>query len=62
MSKFVEILDRHVDQEALLKDLANEYVLPMIEEKLANLDLIPGTDLDKDIILKVIAAIKGLVL
>jgi hypothetical protein len=59
--KFVTILDKHINQEALLKELAVEYVMPMIEEKIAGLDIIPGTDLDKEMIAKAIVALKELV-
>lgn len=31
-TKLVQILDKHINQEALLKDLVVEMVIPMIEE------------------------------
>jgi hypothetical protein len=43
----MEILDKNINQEQLAKDLAAELVLPFIKEKLANVDLIPGTELDQ---------------
>lgn len=33
--KLVQILDKHINQEALLKDLVLEMVIPMIEEAAA---------------------------
>ena len=45
--KLMEILDKNINQEQLAKDLAAELVLPFIKEKLANVDLIPGTELDQ---------------
>ena len=59
--KFVEILDKHINQEALLKELAIEFVLPKFEEKIAGLDIVPGTDLDKELLLKALNAFKELV-
>ena len=59
--KFVAILDKHINQEALLKELAVEFVLPKLEEKIAGLDIIPGTDLDKELILKALNALKAMV-
>lgn len=31
--KLVELLDKHVNQEALLKDIALEMIIPWLEEK-----------------------------
>lgn len=45
-TKLLAILDKNVNQEQLAKDLAVELVLPFIKEKIATVDLIPGTDLD----------------
>lgn len=58
----LEILDKNVNQEQLVKDLAAELVLPFIEEKLAGVDLIPGTDIDNKMIAEVIAFIKSKIL
>lgn len=44
--KVLAILDKNVNQEQLAKDLAIELVLPYVKEKLAGVDLIPGTELD----------------
>ncbi len=52
------ILDKNVNQEQLLKDLGVEFVLPFVEEKLANLDIIPNTDIDNEMIKKVIEFLK----
>lgn len=62
--KFLEILDKNVNQEQLAKDVLAEYVAPKfaeIEAKVQSgeIDLIPGTDLDKVAILAVIAGLKG---
>lgn len=59
--KFVSILDKHINQEALLKELAVEFVLPKLEEKIVGLDIIPGTDLDKELLMKALAAFKEMV-
>ena len=50
--KLLQLLDKHVDQEGFVKDVVLEYVKPWILEKQAKIvsgeiDLIPGTDLDK---------------
>lgn len=56
--RLVEIVDKNVDQQQLLKDLGKELVLPFIEEKLSKLDIIPGTTIDNEIIKKVVEFIK----
>lgn len=56
--KFMEILDKNVNQEQLMKDLVLEYVMPYLEEKIAGIDLIPGTDIDNNMIAEVIAFVK----
>lgn len=58
----LEILDKNVNQEQLVKDLASELVLPFLEEKVAGLDLIPGTDIDNKAIAEVMAFLKTKVL
>ena len=52
--KFIEILDKHVDQAALMKDLGKEIVLPLVKEKLLAIDVIPGTDIDQKVIQKIV--------
>jgi hypothetical protein len=47
MKQFIALLDKHVNQEALAKDLVKALVLPWIEEKLKGVDIIPGTELDQ---------------
>jgi len=59
MEALLKILDKHIDQEALAKDLAIVYVLPMIEKAVEGIDVIPGTDLDQLAIQKVIEFIKA---
>lgn len=56
--RFLEILDKNVNQEQLAKDLGAELVLPFIEEKLAGVDVIPGTDIDNKVIAEVVEFIK----
>lgn len=65
--KLLEILDKNINQEQLAKDLAVEYVKPYLEElkmKVVSgvVDIVPGTDIDSAIIVKVLDLIieKGL--
>lgn len=59
--KLLAVLDKHINQEALLKDLAIMYVMPVIREKIVGLDLIPGTEIDNDVIKKVVDYLESLV-
>lgn len=59
--KLIEILDKNINQEQLAKDLAVEFVLPFLKEKIAGIDLVPGTDLDKKIIMKALNALEAMV-
>lgn len=56
--KLLEILDKNVNQEQLLKDLGKEFVLPVVERELVGIDLIPGTDIDNKIIMEVVNFLK----
>lgn len=47
MKQLLSLLDKHVDQEALAKDIVKLLVLPWVEEKLKSVDIIPGTELDQ---------------
>jgi hypothetical protein len=47
MKQLLALLDKHVNQEALAKDIVKMLVLPWIEEKLKGVDIIPGTELDQ---------------
>ncbi len=51
----VEILDKNIDQENLLKDFAGFFLAPKAEELKAKIlsgeiDLIPGTDIDNTLL------------
>lgn len=59
--KFIEILDKHVDQEGLVKELAVELVLPFLEAQVAKIDIIPGTDLDQKALAAALEALKKMV-
>ena len=54
VKKVLEILDKNVNQEQLLKDLGAELVLPLVKDKLLAVDLIPGTTIDNEILKKVV--------
>ena len=60
-TKLVEVLDKHINQEALLKDLAVMYVMPILREKVAGIDIIPGTTIDNEAIKLVMDYLEGLV-
>jgi hypothetical protein len=47
MKQLLALLDKHVNQEELAKDVVKMLVLPWIEEKLKGVDIIPGTNLDQ---------------
>lgn len=49
LQKLLLIIDKHVNQEALAKELLREFVLPIVEKELSELkiDIIPGTTLDE---------------
>jgi hypothetical protein len=54
--KFIAILDKNINQEGLALDLAVEYIKPSLEAILAKvesgeIDLIPGTDLEKPVVI-----------
>lgn len=60
--KLFEIVDKHVDQEGLAKDLFAEYALGFLEQikqKVLSheIDLIKGTELDAEAVIKVIDGI-----
>lgn len=59
--KLIEILDKNINQEQLAKDLAMEFLLPFLKEKIASIDLVKGTDLDKELLLKAMDAIEKMV-
>lgn len=59
--KLIQILDKNINQEQLAKDLAVEYVVPYLKEKIAGIDIVPGTDLDKVVLAKALDAIEQLV-
>ena len=55
-AKFLAILDKNINQEGLALDLAVEYLKPSLEAIKAKvisgeIDLIPGTDLEKPVVL-----------
>lgn len=55
-AKLLAILDKNINQEGLALDLAIEYIKPSLETLKAKvisgeIDLIPGTDLEKPIVL-----------
>lgn len=59
MKKIAEIVDRHVNQEMLAKDLALEFVKPAIlafkaKVESGEVDPVKGTDLDKAALIKAI--------
>lgn len=61
--KILEILDKHVNQEAFAKEVVGVYVMPWLDGTKAKLesgeiDLIPGTDLDKHVLLTAIEFLK----
>lgn len=61
--RFLEILDKHVDQQGLVKDLALEALKPKLDELKAKIDseeidVIPGTRVDKVLLLQGIDAIE----
>lgn len=60
--RFLEILNKNVDEVQLGKDLGAELVLPFVKEKLGKLDVIPGTDIDNVVIQKVVAYLEAQVL
>lgn len=47
MKQLLMLLDKHVNQEELAKDIVKMLVLPWVEEKLKGVDIIPGTNLDQ---------------
>jgi hypothetical protein len=55
----VQILDKHIDQEGLAKDLLKKYAMQWVEGKLAGMDPIPGTTLDNEAIAKIVAYLKA---
>jgi anti-sigma28 factor (negative regulator of flagellin synthesis) len=62
----VEILDKNIDQMQLGKDLAVKYLAEKIAELKAKIesgeiDLIKGTDMDKEVLLKGIAALEAVI-
>ena len=57
--KLIELIDKHVNQEALAKDLLIEYVIPVVEEKLKAIDPIAGTQIDNEVIAKIIDFLKA---
>jgi hypothetical protein len=59
MDQLLKLLDKHINQEALAKDLALVYVLPMIEKAVEGVDIIPGTDIDQAVIKQVVEFIKA---
>lgn len=59
--KLVEILDKHVNQEALMKELAVEILLPFLEAEVMKIDIIKGTDLDQKAMLAALDALKKMV-
>jgi len=68
LKKVVEIVDKHVDQEALAKDLVGQLVAPELEKLAAKMesgeiDLVKGTNLDNvegaKFLRKVAASLKG---
>lgn len=61
-SRLIEIFDKNINQEQLAKDLAVEFVLPFLKEKLSNVDIVPGTDLDKELIKKALDALEAVVI
>lgn len=57
--KVLDIVRKHVDEKGMLKDLASEFVKPYLASVKAKIesgeiDLIPGTDLDKMVLLSAI--------
>ena len=46
LGKVGELVLKHVDIKGLEKDFAAQVIIPYLEDVVAKVDLIPGTDLD----------------
>jgi len=61
-SKLMQILDKNIDQQGLLKDIAAEFMIPEIEKLkqkvlAKEIDLIKSTDVDNNAIASVLDAV-----
>jgi hypothetical protein len=58
-AEFLAVLDKHIDQEGLAKDLAMMAVVPYLESMKAKveskeIDLIPSTEIENVLLVKVL--------